>query len=396
MNSSTILFLGAAFSQLPAIEYAKKQGYYVITADYLPNNPGHQISDEYHNISTVNKEEMLELAKKIQIDAISAYASDPSALTAAYISDNLRLIGGFYPAVEILSIKNLFRQKLKENNYNTPWFVYGSKLEELLKKYNGQKAVLKPVDSSGSKGIYVINDFRDLQVHFEDAKNYSVSGKVILEQFIDRKGPQIHGEGFVVDGEIIFLLLGDQYFSPVNNLVPYSTVVPGYFHSQLIINEARKIVESFIKLIRYRTGGINVEIICDTNGNLYILEIGARNGGNFMPQLIKHATGFDLAQMNVDALFHKAIDKCQKNIIGRHAQIILHSDRDGVFKQINIPSELKNNIVEEHLYYKPGEIVNKYNNSKNVVGIFILKIENENDLNIYLQSLKNHTWVMLE
>jgi biotin carboxylase len=396
MNLSKILFLGAASSQLPVIDYAKRQGYYVITTDYLPGNPGHKISDEYYNISTIEKEKVLELSKRLKINAISAYASDPSALTAAYVSDNMNLTGGSYPAVEILSKKDLFRKCLKENNYKIPWFITGSVLEEISERYNGQKAVLKPVDSSGSKGVHIIENKLDLQNYFQDARNYSISGNVILEEFINRKGPQIHGEGFAVDGKMVFLFLGDQYFSPVNNLIPYSTIVPSHFHKKEVIDKASMLVESFINLIGFKTGGINVEVICDTSNELYILEIGARNGGNYMPQLMKHATGFDLAQANVDALLNKKIDIWGKNIIGHFAQIILHSNRDGIFKKIDVPDDLKRNIIEQHLYYQSDEKVYKYMNSKNVIGVFILSINNDNELNIYLQSLKNHNWVKLE
>ena len=74
-----ILMLGGARSQIPAIQKAKELGLYVITCDYLPDNPGHQFSDEYQNISTVEKEQVLEYARFKQIDGILAYASDPSS-----------------------------------------------------------------------------------------------------------------------------------------------------------------------------------------------------------------------------------------------------------------------------------------------------------------------------
>ena len=88
-----ILFLGGAPTQVPPIEYALKQGYYVITCDYLPDNPGHKLAHEYHNVSTTDKEDVLRLANSLGIDGIVAYASDPAAPTAAYVAEQLELPG---------------------------------------------------------------------------------------------------------------------------------------------------------------------------------------------------------------------------------------------------------------------------------------------------------------
>lgn len=95
-------------------------GYYVISCDYLPNNPGHRYAHEYYNISTTDKEAVYKLAKDIQVDGIVAYASDPAAPTAAYVCEKLGLPTSPYSSVEILSRKDLFRQYLSEHNFNVP------------------------------------------------------------------------------------------------------------------------------------------------------------------------------------------------------------------------------------------------------------------------------------
>src|SRR4028119_940970 len=95
-----ILFLGGSVFQLAPILYAKQQAHYIITCDYLPGNPGHQYADEYHNISTTDKEAVLVLAEQLGIDGIVAYASDPSAPTAAFVANSLNLPGNPYKSVE--------------------------------------------------------------------------------------------------------------------------------------------------------------------------------------------------------------------------------------------------------------------------------------------------------
>ena len=107
-----ILFLGGSPFQLPPIQYAKQQGHYIITCDYLPANPGHLLADEYHNISTTDKDAIFALAANKNIDGIVAFASDPAAPVAAYVAEKLNLFGNPYESVEILSRKDKYRNFL--------------------------------------------------------------------------------------------------------------------------------------------------------------------------------------------------------------------------------------------------------------------------------------------
>src|SRR5690606_12140967 len=105
---------------IPPIRYALQQGHYVITCDYLPQNPGHKLAHEYHNVSTTDKEAVLALAKQLRVDGVVAYASDPSAPTAAYVAEQLGLPGNPYQSVQILARKDLFRAFLAEHGFNVP------------------------------------------------------------------------------------------------------------------------------------------------------------------------------------------------------------------------------------------------------------------------------------
>jgi len=396
MKKKKILFLGGAISQLPVIEYAKRKNLHVITVDYLPENPGHKLADEYYNISTVEKESILELSQKLNIDAISAYASDPAAPTAAYVSEKMGLVGSPYKTVQTLSNKSYFRKFLNDIELLCPWYITGSRPEELIAHYNGDKAVIKPVDSSGSKGLKIVENIRDIKQYFDYSKNFSRTGKVILEQYIEKKGPQIHGEGFVYNGEVVFLCLGDQVFSQANPLAPFSTMVPGSFHRD-ILPEVSRLINEIIHKVGFITGGINVEVIRDSGDNLYVLEIGARNGGNFMPQLMQHVTGFDLPKANVDALLNEPFfsTEYKVNTKSHYAQIILHTEHEGCFDKLNVPAEFKHRVVEEFLYYKKGEFIRSYENSRDVVGVLIIELKNEMDLKIYRESLINWDWILV-
>ena len=112
--------LGGSLYQVYAIKEAVRLGYYVITCDYLPDNPGHKFAHEYYNVSTTDKEAVLELARRLHVDGVVAYASDPAAPTAAYVCEKLHLPTSPYKSVEILSKKDLFRAYLAEHGFNVP------------------------------------------------------------------------------------------------------------------------------------------------------------------------------------------------------------------------------------------------------------------------------------
>lgn len=113
-----LLLLGGLRYLLPVIESAHKQGYYVITADYLPDNIAHKSSDEYHNISIIDKEAVLALARELEIDGIMSFAVDPGVVTAAYVQEQMGLPAfGPYDSVCILQNKDKFRNFLTQHGF---------------------------------------------------------------------------------------------------------------------------------------------------------------------------------------------------------------------------------------------------------------------------------------
>lgn len=115
-----ILLLGGSAQQVIAIETAKRLGYYTVLCDYLGDNPGQYVADQFYLVSTTDKAEVLKVAQKEKIDGILAYASDPAAPTAAYVAEQMGLPGNPYESVEILCNKDRFRTFLKENGFNAP------------------------------------------------------------------------------------------------------------------------------------------------------------------------------------------------------------------------------------------------------------------------------------
>ena len=111
-----LMLLGGLGYLIPVIDAAHREGYHVITCDYIPDNIAHRYSDEYHNVSIVEKDKVLGLARTLDIDGIMSFAVDPGVVTAAYVQEKMGLPGNPYDSVCILQDKSRFRKFLKDND----------------------------------------------------------------------------------------------------------------------------------------------------------------------------------------------------------------------------------------------------------------------------------------
>jgi len=386
-----ILFLGGAPTQIPPIKYALEQGHYVITCDYLPNNPGHKLAHEYHNVSTTDKEAVLALAEALNIDGIVAYASDPSAPTAAYVSEKLGLPGNPYSSVEILTRKDYFREFLSENGFNVPRsnsFYDFSDASRWLEEI-GVPAFVKPIDSSGSKGVTNIKRSADLEEAFNLALTFSREKKVVVEEMIARNGYQIDSDIFMSQGEIAFWIWGDQHqdicchpYAPIG--ISFPSVLP-----QDIQLKAKSKIEAILKKLNFNTGAFNVEFVVDKDGEVWVIEIGPRNGGNLIPQVIKHVSGVDTIAATVDESIGQIFKKQESIVNGYWSSYIVHSREDGVFKELWLSDRVKPYIVEENIQAKPGDIVRKFSGSHDTLGTMILKFPSKEIMLEMMDSMEN-------
>jgi len=387
--------LGGAHSQIQAIKYAKKTGYYVITCDYLPNNPGHELSDEYYDISTTDKDGVLNLAKKLKIDGIIAYASDPSAPTAAYVADKLDLPGAPYNSVMTMSEKDLFRNFLKREGFNSPNFaVYIDNNQMDVNKLKDLKfpVYVKPVDSSGSKGVTRVDDIVDLKGSIDYAMSFSRCNRVIVEEEIPSPYNQLHGDGFVYNGKLEFLALCDHHFK---GEVPIGSTYPSVL-DEGIKGRIIEIVSKAVGLLGFQSGAVNVEARVTKEGKIHIMEIGPRSGGNYVPQLMELGTGFDEVKAVVEASIGHAPEIEFKEKREYCFQYIMGTDKKGKFKGINFSDEIKYKVHRLFLHKEKGDLIIPYKNSASVVGVVLVKCSSAKDLQDLFENIENHVKVEVE
>ncbi len=381
MGLKRLLILGGTHFQLPVIEYARSAGYYVITCDYLPENPGHRLANEYHNISTLDIEGVLSLSKRCRIDGILAYASDPAAFTASYVATAMGLASNPPESVRILSNKDLYRQFARSSGFCCPWAYSFTSVDEMLDAIDtiALPVMVKPVDSSGSRGVSKVTTVGELTAAFEYAMPFSRCKRVIVEQYIERQGPQIGGEAFVLDGKLSFMCLGDQLAGEEGNqFVPTGMLFPSAA-SKGLSQRIKKQLGHLVKQLGLSYDALNLEIMCQSDDQPILMEVGPRAGGNLLPELVYHYSGFNLAQYSVEtALGHSMLccqDCCEPLSEKKCAYHAIHSLEQGTFKAVHIDETLKGNIIQYRLFKNPGDLVDVYMGSHCTVGIVLLEFE---------------------
>ena len=389
-----LLILGAMEMHVPLIKRAKEMGNYVITVDYIPENPGHKLADEAYYDSTTDLDAVLKLSKKLNIDGIMTYNSDPAAPTAAYVAEKLGLPGNPYQSVKIMSEKNLFRDFLISNGLNAPKFGNYLNIEDALCHINDFSfpIIIKPVDSSGSKGVTVVNNVNDVQNAIECALEKSRSKKFIIEEYIEPVGKQLHGDGFVQNGKVVFLHLGDHHFdSTINNLVPYSTTYPTE-HPVEIVNACKNQIQDFMSKVGFKNGGFNVELrISNKDNKPYIIDIGARNGGNFTPKVIEYGSGFNFLDRAIKIALGESIDdiKMTDKVSDFVSYLILHSNKNGVLNNIVLDKMIEDRIIEKHIYLKSGDKVETFLGANAALGVLIMKYESREVMDEIVENFHN-------
>ena len=375
-----LMLLGGIRYLLPVIKTAHEQGYYVITADYLPDNIAHKYSDEYVNVSIIDKETVLRIAQEKKIDGIMSFGVDPGVTTASYVQNQMGLPSfGPYESIEILQNKDKFREFLTENGFNVPKSKGFSSVTEALKDLSWYEypVIVKPTDSAGSKGVTRVDKEEGLQSAIEYALKHSIKGNIIVEEFIEKKGCSSDTDSFSLNGELKVVTFSAQRFDE-NALNPFT---PAAYSWPSTFTEAEEAyltseIQRLLTLLKMKTSIYNIETRIGTNGKPYIMEVSPRGGGNRLAEIVKYATGVDMITACTRAAVGDDIEDIQtKTYNGHWAEIILHAKQKGKFKDLIVSEDMNPFIFEIDLWVEKGEWVEAFNGANNAIGTLVMRFD---------------------
>lgn len=393
MSQKKLMLLGGLRYLLPVIKEAHKLGIYVITADYLPNNIAHKYSDEYCNVSIIDKDAVLKAAQKLKIDGILSHAVDPGVVSAAYVAEKMGLpFQCSFEAACILQDKSLFRKYLADHGFNCPKAKGYDNPEDALKDvdYFNWPVIVKPVDSAGSKGVTKVEDKANLRRAIETALAASLSKNFVIEDFLDKVGAQSSADIFTVDGKLVYPAYSDQLFDAdaANPYTPAIEIWPASME-QKYQNNLTEQLQRLFTLLKVKSGIYNVESRVCSDGKAYIMEVSPRGGGNRIAELQDMATGQSLIRNEIK----KALGMPMDNITapkydGVWCNYILHTNKPGTFVSIDIDPEFQQKYVRDiGLIVKPGDKVVPFTGANNSLGTMFLRFNNREALDSAISTI---------
>lgn len=356
-----ILVLGASILQKPLIDKVKEKGCYLGVVDYNPNAIGVKDADEFFCISTIDENGVYNVAKQFQADAIVTMATDMPMRAIAYASEKLGLKSISYQTAMKATDKELMIETFEKNNIAHPKYFVLNKPDDIFEYLNDivYPCIAKPVDSSGSRGVHLINSGEKLMESLMYSSQYSRSGKIIVEEYM--VGQEISVEILCKNGSVHVLAITEKITTGAPYFVEVGHSEPARFDDKLT-TEIEEIARSACYAIGINDGAAHVEIII-TNKGPKIVELGARMGGDFITSdLVPLSTGIDMIWLMV--------------------QIALGED-----PEIGIP--LKKGAVIRYFDAKPGKLYGIYGieEAKKVEGIS--KVEINISLGDRIREIKN-------
>lgn len=402
MKQKKLMLLGGIRYLLPVIKAAHKHNIHVITVDYIPDNIAHKYSDEFHNLSILDKDAVLQLAQELKIDGIMSFGVDPGVVTAAFVAEKMNLpFQCSYEAACILQDKSRFRQFLKEHNFNVPNAKGYASIEVALKDvdYFHWPVIVKPVDSAGSKGVSRVDTPEALLEAVSYALSEAHNGHFIIEDFLDKKGCSSDSDCFSINGKLAFCSFSDQKFDlDADN--PYTPAAYSWPSTmpQWAQDELHSELQRLADLLQLRTGIYNVETRLCTNGKPYIMELSPRGGGNRLSEMLRYITHTDLIDNAVLNAVGEKIEEIQQPCYdGCLAEIILHSDKSGIFRKLIIDKEFeKQFVIEKDLWVENGDKVEGFTGANKAIGTLALHFSSHQELEENVQYYKNKITIIVD
>lgn len=368
MQQAKLMVLGASSAQLPIIRTAVALGCYVITVDNVPDNIGHQFSQQSISCSTVDKMAILAFARELNIDGIVTFASDIATAAVAYVAENLNLTGCTFNVAEVMSNKASFRLFQQAQQLRYPAFFIADQFADVEQHFSTLKPplIFKPVDTSGSRGITKVDvpNLDQYRQAFSYAQQFSRAGVVSVETFIE--GVDVSGDGFLLAGELCAI---------VTQKYKHGFIPTGHsFPTQLSVTDQARVfaeVRQTCAALGYLNGPVDFDVKISAT-QVVIIEISPRLGGNGIPELIRRSTGVDLIDLTVRyALGKLETIPASMTVKQPCGSWVFGTDVAGCMTHIATEAHLKANMPELFEYvinYQIGDYVPHFEHSGNCLG----------------------------
>lgn len=385
-NQKKLLIAGGGYADIPLIIAAKSLGFYVITSGNREADLGHRYSDKCCLEDFSNKDAMLNLAQKLEIDAICASCNDFSAITSAYIAEKMGLPGhDSYETTLLIHHKDQYRKFAQKHNIPSPRAEGFTSVKDAVANLTKFQLpiIIKPVDLTGGKGVSKITNLDDAQEKLEKAFEISRAKRVIIEEFIEGSR---HGlSTFIRDGRVVFHFNDNEHYY-LNPYLVSAASTPSIVPSEAV-NSLCKTAEKIASLLNLKTGIFHIQYIL-RQGEPVIIEICRRAPGDLYIKFVQIATRIDYPSFIVKAASgmncNDLIQVQPKGYFTRHCMM---TSRNGILKNISISHSVESNIIDQLIWWQKGEQVRDFLTHK--FGIVFLQFSSVEEMLHKTEAMQN-------
>ena len=380
-----IVIIGAGEFQIQLIEKAKELGYETHVFAWEEGAVGKEISDYFYPISIVEKELILDKCKDIKPECVVSIGSDLAVLTVNYISRELGLNANPEEVDLIATNKYEMRKAFQEANVEIPKFVKTNQVSEKiyseLKKFRFP-LIVKPTDRSGSRGIRKVNSLEEVDEAVHAAVKESFEKYTIIEEYVE--GNEYSCESISFEGQHYILAFTKKYTTGSPDFIETAHIQPSDIPEDLkdiIICEIKKAVDA----LHIKTGARHCEFKLSNSGEVRIIEIGARMGGDCIgSDLVKISTGYDYIKMVIDTAKGEQPDF--SIISSPKWAFVRFIFNKSDYEMVKAIKELNPDLL--YRYSVSDDIgTHKVTDSSSRFGYFILSSENMGDLKEYIPKI---------
>jgi biotin carboxylase len=297
VKGKTILFVGAGRHQRRAVLRAKELGLRVVAVDRNPDAPGLREADVGETVDFSDVPGVIEVARRHGVDGAVAISADRAVPVAAAVAEALGLPGIGTATAHVMTNKIAMRRLLADEGVPQPRFAAARSLYEARAAAQtvGFPAVLKPADSGGQRGVFMLESLDDLDAHLHAALAESAGGEVIVERFLD--GLELNGLVVARNGEAFTLTLSDRLRPPgVGFGVGWIHVYPATIFGAAL-EEAERVASHAVHALGLRDGIAFPQLLVTQDNRVLVIEVAARVPGGQMADLARHAVGVDIVEI---------------------------------------------------------------------------------------------------
>lgn len=402
-SMNQIIVIAGTQWQIPLIKKLKERGYQVICFNLLLDSPAFQYADDNRVVDILDYEACLKYAKELNPMAVMSDECDIAVPTVAYLSEklNLRTIG--YEMAELYTNKYKMRLFCQKHNLCTPQFYKCSSIEMGIKNFieSGTKMIMKPLDSNSSRGVYTINSKEDIRNYFEKTVQFSKGEKsVLLEEYID--GTEFTVDGIMTDhGHVSLAISKKKHYNYNENIA--SSLYFSHKDADYDYEELKRVNDQYVNLSGLSFGLTHAEYKFK-DGRFYLIEIGARGGGNLISaKIVPLLSGVDNYEYLIDESIGVHYDKniAIKNNYKARCAVLQFFDtevREGTVKEIKGDYYLKDNprILDYCIYCNIGDKISEADNDSKRIGYYIAYGENERELQQIIDNVNKYFKIVVE